>query len=74
MSLKQEENQLHTVFSFAALRRKGQTQLSTTQKQTQYELSDIRQRRLTKKMQLYYINRTTQPKCVLLHIERQVII
>ncbi len=31
MSLKQEENQLHTVFSFAALRRKGQTQLSTTQ-------------------------------------------
>lgn len=67
MSLKQEENQLHTVFSFAALRRKGQTQLSTTRKQIQYELTESHEQlsnrcqwRLTNRKQLYYINQIPQ--------------
>jgi len=67
MSLKQEENQLHTVFSFAALRRKGQTQLSTTRKQIQYELTELHEQlsnkcqwRLTNRKQLYCINQILQ--------------
>lgn len=67
MSLKQEENQLNAVFSFAALRRKGQTQLSTTRKQIQYELTESHEQlsnrcqwRLTSRKQLYYINQISQ--------------